>query len=170
MKTLFTAKPKSGPMMLCLETETEYVFNGGKSEHTLLKSVTSYERLSEHWRGYLANNGAPYNELSASSSISVNEIKANNQAANTAQRLTASELKYKVQATGSYFFDRSSMKFFGDTMNNYYVPVNPVDVITSTGEHHLCHELQRRKPVKHGLIASTYFDVITFDRILEANS
>lgn len=33
--------------------------------------------------------------------------------------MKASELKYHVSQTDSHFFDRSSMKFFGDTMANY---------------------------------------------------
>lgn len=33
--------------------------------------------------------------------------------------MTPSELKYQVEQTGSNFFDRKTMKFFGDTMKNY---------------------------------------------------
>ena len=33
--------------------------------------------------------------------------------------MTPSELKSKVAATGSNYFDRNAMKFFGDTMSNY---------------------------------------------------
>jgi hypothetical protein len=69
-------------------------------------------------------------------------------------------------ATGSYFFDRSSMRFFGDTMANYYVPVNPVMVKRCSGEVVECWELQRRKPVKHGLCESSYFSVEAYSRVL----
>ena len=37
------------------------------------------------------------------------------------KRMTPSELKYNVEETGSHYFERSSMKFFGDTMRNYGV-------------------------------------------------
>lgn len=70
--------------------------------------------------------------------------------------------------TGSYFFNHSSMRFFGDTMANYYVPAGTIQVTTSTGDDHECYELQRRKPVKHGLCDSAYFDTKTFDRVLSA--
>ena len=37
--------------------------------------------------------------------------------------MTPSQLKYEVEAAGHerHFFDRSTMKFFGDTMSNYGV-------------------------------------------------
>ncbi len=35
--------------------------------------------------------------------------------------MTPAELKRRVEATGSVFFSRSSMRFFGDTMRNYRV-------------------------------------------------
>ena len=80
--------------------------------------------------------------------------------------MNKTELKYQVMKTGSYFFDYSSMRFFGDTMANYYVPVNTVQVETWTDGTHECYELRRIRPVKHGLRKSTYFDINTFDRIL----
>jgi hypothetical protein len=64
------------------------------------------------------------------------------------------ELKSRVAATGSYFFTRKTMSFFGDTMKNYGIR-----------ELSDCYELYRKKPVKHGLMSSAYFDKITFARI-----
>jgi hypothetical protein len=29
------------------------------------------------------------------------------------------EIKYNVEQTGSYFFDRATMRFFGDTLKNF---------------------------------------------------
>lgn len=68
---------------------------------------------------------------------------------------TASDLKRFVESTNEepHFFDRSSMKFFGDTMRNYGV--------RDYGD---CWELYRRKPVKHGLKNSAYFDKVTGKR------
>lgn len=40
---------------------------------------------------------------------------------NKFQIRTASELKAAVDATGSHFFTRDTMRFFGDTMANYGV-------------------------------------------------
>ena len=85
-------------------------------------------------------------------------------------KMTASELKYQYNNhVGGHFFDRSSMKFFGDTMGNYYVPAATVEIETWSGETHTCYELQRRKPVKGGLTESAYFDIATFDRVLPKN-
>lgn len=80
--------------------------------------------------------------------------------------MTKTELKYAVQNTGSHFFDRSTMRFFKDTMANYYVPKATVSVTRSSGETHTCYELQRRRPVQGGLQDSAYFDTTTFERIL----
>lgn len=77
--------------------------------------------------------------------------------------MNASELKYHVENTGSNFFSRDSMKFFGDTMKNYGVCSVTVDTYTETGVE--CWELYRRRPVKHGLNASAYFNKRTFERV-----
>ena len=87
--------------------------------------------------------------------------------------MNKTELKNSVMATGSHFFERSSMKFFGDTMANYYVPVHPVKVTRSSGERVLCWELQRRRPVFSGpcsMQKSAFFNVETFERVLPAIS
>lgn len=66
----------------------------------------------------------------------------------------SSDLKYVVEQTGSYFFTRSTMKFFGDTMKNYGVR-----------ELSDCYELYRKKPVKHNQTGSSFFDKKTFIRL-----
>jgi len=82
--------------------------------------------------------------------------------------MNKSALKHNVTETGSHFFERSSMKFFGDTMKNYYIPAGTVPVKTATGRTVECYELRRIRPVKHGLNAPAYFDTSTFERILSA--
>ena len=77
--------------------------------------------------------------------------------------MNKTELKYKVEDTGSVFFSRSSMKFAGDTMANYGVYSKPVMVRSYSGTYK-CWELYRRHPVKHGLNSSAFFDVKTFER------
>lgn len=75
--------------------------------------------------------------------------------------MTKSELRAAVKATGSHFFDRGVMKFFGDTMANYALSSKPVEVETLTQGKVLCWELRRKSPVKCGLTDSAYFDVKT---------
>lgn len=81
--------------------------------------------------------------------------------------MTPSELKAHV-STGndSHFFERSSMRFFGDTMKNYGVRANPVTVETYSGDQVVCWELYRRRPVKHGLTRSAFFAVDDYRRVL----
>jgi hypothetical protein len=69
--------------------------------------------------------------------------------------MTPSELKARVeQGQDRYFFTRDTMKFFGDTMRNYSV--------RDLGN---VWELYRKRPVKHGLQSSAYFDKQTFQRV-----
>ena len=68
--------------------------------------------------------------------------------------MTPAELKYLVQSTGSYFFTRQSMKFFGDTMKNFRC--------RDGGD---CWILYRKNPVKHGLNSEYYFSKTTYQRI-----
>lgn len=79
-------------------------------------------------------------------------------------KMTASELKaqYELHNPKGHFFSRENMRFSGDKMSNYYVPVEPVVIETPTGNMVHCYELQRRKPVKHGLIKSAYFSIDEF--------
>lgn len=72
--------------------------------------------------------------------------------------MTPSKLKYEVEKAGydKYFFARSTMRFFGDTMRNYGV--------RDAGD---CWELWRKRPVKHGLNGSAYFDKVTFKQVFK---
>lgn len=73
---------------------------------------------------------------------------------------TVTDIKYTYQrlscvdGRNRHFFDRDTMKFFGDTMANYGV--------RDAGPY---WELYRRRPVKHGLNTSAYFDKVTFDQV-----
>lgn len=83
--------------------------------------------------------------------------------------ITASELKQRVNARGteSYFFTRSSMKFFGDTMKNYGVR-GPIKIDTYTEKDVEVWELYRRKAVKGGLKDSAYFRTDDYSRAFKA--
>ena len=83
---------------------------------------------------------------------------------------TASDLKRAAIATGSHFFDRSSMNHFGDRMSNYYVPqvgkrAATFSVVTNLGQTHHCYELQRKRPVRAGQQSPAYFDTTTFRNV-----
>lgn len=77
--------------------------------------------------------------------------------------MTKSELKRNVEKTGSLFFSRETMRFFGDTMQNYGVCDAIIDTPTQEGLE--VYELYRKKPVKHGLNSSAFFCRDTFERV-----
>ena len=72
--------------------------------------------------------------------------------------MTPSELKYQSRDATPHFFNRSAMKFFGDTMKNYGVRSNAIDGIE-------VWELYRKRPVMHGLQNSHYFRKDNFKTI-----
>ncbi len=76
---------------------------------------------------------------------------------------TASDLKYHVEQTGSHFFDRKTMRLFGDTMANYGVRRTTID--TPTGKNVDVYELYRRRPTKFGTNSSAYFRVDDFTQV-----
>lgn len=89
--------------------------------------------------------------------------------------MTPSELKYQVECNGSdsYFFDRKSMKFFGDTMANYGVRSAVVRTnydeagnwSSSEGVEVEVWELYRKRAVKCGNKASAFFRKTNFERV-----
>jgi hypothetical protein len=84
--------------------------------------------------------------------------------------MTPSALKYTIldHHPASFFFERKTMKFFGDTMANYGVRAKPVTVANSRGIEHTCWELYRKRAVKHGISTSTFFDTTSLQRIMPA--
>lgn len=83
------------------------------------------------------------------------------------EKITPTELKRRVIACNheSHFFDRETMRYFGDTMANFGVSREPVRIKTREGEVLLAWELYRKKPVECGLQSSNYFDVTTYKRV-----
>ena len=79
--------------------------------------------------------------------------------------MTSSELKAKIEQAGQErdFFDRKTMRFFGDRMANYGVRESVIDTYSETNV--AVYELYRRKPVKHGLHSSAYFRRDTLARV-----
>ena len=84
--------------------------------------------------------------------------------------MTKTKLKYRVIATGSHFFDRSAMRFFGDTMANYTLCRLSAQITTDSGGTHTCHMLTRKRPVKNGLQSPAFFDTTTFERVHQIES
>lgn len=80
--------------------------------------------------------------------------------------MTPSDLKWHVEQTDSNFFDRSSMKFFGDTMKNYGVRKNVISTYSDNAPVEVW-ELYRKRPVKNGLRSSAYFRADSFERTFE---
>lgn len=86
--------------------------------------------------------------------------------------MTPSELKYLHEKAepNCFFFSRSSMKYFGDTMKNYGVRSAHLIVGYNDNDNYLdgekqiieVWELYRKKPVKHGLTTKVYFCKQTF--------
>jgi len=79
--------------------------------------------------------------------------------------MTKSELRQRVIDTGSHFFDRSTMRFFGDTMANYSCGKNPIEVKDRQGNTRKVYALWRKRTVKDGLGDTAYFDAETFARV-----
>ena len=81
--------------------------------------------------------------------------------------MTPSELKYHVEQAGHdrHLFTRKTMQFFGDTMRNYGVCESVIDTYSEKAVP--VWELYRKRPVKGGLISSTYFRKDTFARVFE---
>ena len=73
--------------------------------------------------------------------------------------MTSSELKYlyeEANPTG-HFFDRKTMKFFGDTMKNFGVTKVKLKSKSYPGLDLVDgYVLYRKKPVKHGLHSVAY--------------
>lgn len=74
--------------------------------------------------------------------------------------MTPAQLKRALDAKGSYFFSKDTMKHFGDTMKNYGCRTATVDGVE-------CWELWRKRAVKEGLKSSTYFCKRTLERVFD---
>jgi hypothetical protein len=93
--------------------------------------------------------------------------------------MNASELKYQLEArnTETHFFSRENMKFAGDTMRNYGVRSATIRTNYNAAGEYVgkdggidmeVWELYRKRPVKHGLQSSAYFDKQTFVQVFPA--
>jgi len=75
--------------------------------------------------------------------------------------MTPSELKANVERSPDrFFFTRTTMKFFGDTMRNY-------GVRKATLQGKFVWELWRKSPVKHGLGDPAFFCQETFRQVFK---
>ena len=83
------------------------------------------------------------------------------------KRMTASKLKtlHEQHQPNSFYFTKKAMKFFGDTMSNYYVPAGLVRIKKRDDEIVDCYALERRRPVKNGVSKTVYFDAQSFSLV-----
>ena len=88
--------------------------------------------------------------------------------------MTPSQLKYEVESAGHerHFFDRKTMKFFGDTMKNYGVRERLIQCDYDRAGNYVeegvqveVWELYRKRAVKHGLKQSAYFGKASFKQV-----
>jgi hypothetical protein len=68
-----------------------------------------------------------------------------------------------VTDASPHYFTPGTMRFFGDTMSNYRVG-KPVTFVSNMDETVTCWPLIRKRPVKNGMIGTTYFDTTTFQK------
>jgi hypothetical protein len=81
--------------------------------------------------------------------------------------MNASELKHRIESTGQnrHFFDRKTMKFFGDTMSNFAVD-GPVTIYDWGGDPSQCWHLYRKRATRAGCAGAGYhFCASTFRRV-----
>lgn len=71
---------------------------------------------------------------------------------------TKADLKYEVSRRGSHFFDRDTMKFFGDTLANFCLS-------STTIKGREVWVLSRRRPTKLGTSKAYYFDKQTYEQV-----
>lgn len=83
----------------------------------------------------------------------------------TKKLMSVFELQTKVEATGSKFFSKNTLRFAGDSVGNFGVSATPVKINTKAGPG-LVWELYRRRPVKHAVQTSAYFCVWTFQQLV----
>ena len=92
--------------------------------------------------------------------------------------MTPSDLKYHVAQTGSHFFDRKTMQFFGDTMSNYGCYPDEIETKKWNGRSYqdgltekvLVWTLWRKQPIKHGLQENAYFRRDNYARVIRVPS
>jgi|WetSurMetagenome_2_1015567.scaffolds.fasta_scaffold159845_1 hypothetical protein len=87
------------------------------------------------------------------------------------KRMTPSELRYRVQQTGSSFFDRNTLRFFGDTMSNFGCSSKAYAVTDRHGSKRQVFAIWRKhkpnSPLRNDPDWSKpyYFDAQTFARV-----
>lgn len=77
--------------------------------------------------------------------------------------MTSSQLKYKLEQKGSHFFNRKTMKFFGDTMVNFRLYSG--EVTGRSGNTHQVWCVQRKKSTKIPMDTVYYWDKETLERV-----
>ena len=79
----------------------------------------------------------------------------------TKKLMSVFELQTKVEATGSKFFSKNSLRSVG----NFGVSATPIEINTKAGAVQ-AWELYHRRPVNHALQTSAYFCSRTFQQLV----
>jgi len=117
--------------------------------------TTELVRTGDHAQGW----ERVYCSCEAGQSLRKEALSAVNSSLPKLSRLTVSqlrhmyELKAKEQGLGGHFFNKDTMKFFGDSMSNYKVTIDKENRV---------YVLSRKKPVKNGLCSDHFFCADTF--------
>lgn len=82
--------------------------------------------------------------------------------------MTPKQLAENVRLfTGSKYFQKETMRFFGDTWSNY--GVRSVTIPVGQGQTMEVWELYRKKPVNGGLQTSVYFHKTEYIRVTKVD-
>lgn len=81
------------------------------------------------------------------------------------KKMDKATLRYLVTQTGSNYFDRESMKFFGDTMANMACNSQPIEISNTLGEKKMVYGIWRKVPTPMLRYKTDYFDAVTFERV-----
>jgi hypothetical protein len=82
-----------------------------------------------------------------------------------AKKMNKATLRYLVTQTGSNYFARKSMKFFGDTMANMACNSQPIEITNTLGEKRQVYGIWRKSPPPMLGYKTDYFDAVTFARV-----
>jgi len=87
--------------------------------------------------------------------------------------MTFTELRRNIETTsgGKYFFDRDTLKFFGERLSEMRLLKGTAEVTDIHGEKHTCYVISSTRRKNHMGACSPYpyyhyFDVNTFKRVI----
>lgn len=70
---------------------------------------------------------------------------------------------YQEKNPNGHFFDRKTLKFFGERMRDMYVYKTPESITTPSGDVHECWRLRKRGDCG---VNYAFFDTTTFENVI----